>query len=1096
MPLRLIRSGPNDALWKACAGAFLDELGASPGPAGFESFLLLSHRVQRDALLEMAAERGLAGWLNPPIAFFSDLRRLFGIEARPVGILTGRMLVARLAGHSAKQVGLPASGPDRGPAGTHMLDRVFSELLPEGVGPNRLREVLGRLEGDDFTRRRNHWVADTYEAFLRELESRDLYDPRSIHAMVADQIELRGLREVLGGADRLHVYGITSLRARRRLFQAIAEQDDVEAIVYLPLEDEPSEWDEFATGGAEVVASPVHPGAGEAMPGTPDEPDIARRGGEDGSANPADPADPWVQPAPDALREAGWVARRVKRLLVDGAAEPHEVAVVARSGHQDTRTIYAALELAGVPATARLRSVLAEIPALKALLQLLRAEADGWTYERLRQVLSSPYLTPGIDLRSIDVLAAARRYEGLAAWWEGLRLLREALEDEDDWRLRRKGVSARRLDRDLPRLESFLHSIEPLAASRPETGWVDLTLEILGGRLLELRHRLCRPVGERWDIVRVDQRGVEHVRALLREWRELVRSDLPLTAGDWHERLRRLLETNELAHSTPTKKGVQVLEAHQAALSPFRHTFIVHANDRVFPRTPTSLGVFSDDERRRLRDLGLPLASRAEVMRRERALWRSVASGRAVTISYRTTDSGGVPRLPSLMVPAHDPTRELPRTLDAAFSPDSDADSAATSSSGPASPEQHRRAEILRLGRVRRSGDAGPFRTPYPPLARRAVVGAYADELRSGGLDDFAPGDLELSSEPAGSDGAAGVAPADPTAVFGTDRPMSLRPTAWNGDLRDPVVLAELERRYHPEYVWSASQLEKYGKRPFDFLLERVLVLEEVAEAEEETSALTFGNAAHGILEAFYRELMDDLPATFDERAAAVLERVAADVVRRLEMDRRQWLGLAPLWAVTREDVREQVRTYLEWELPYLASRGECPVAVELQFGSESVAPVVIEGRDVRDRPAQLLLRGRIDRVDRRGTDPGSVLHVLDYKSGFGSLPQARGYEDGALLQTALYMQAVQRLDMGSVSSARYRGIRSPGSPANKYELKISRSDPTLRLALSIPGRIRDGRFEAVQARSAPIADWQPGRDVTRTAARLEGGTRFDPLSG
>jgi RecB family exonuclease len=1060
MPLRLVRSDTNAALWTACAESFLAAVGDLPGPAGYPDFLLLTHRVQRDVLLERAAAAGIAGWLNPPLAFFSDLRRMFGIEARPVGILTGRMLVARLAGQTALRTGVRTAGRDQGPAGTHMLDRVFSELLPEGVTPERLREALEPLGVDDFSRRRNAWVAQTYEAFLSELAKLDLYDPRSIHAMVSERIEAGGLSEAIGGAERLHVLGVTSLRARQRLFRALAEQDEVEVRVYLPLEDEPSEWEALATGGSETVAAEGRP-IGE----------------------------PLVQPAPDSVREAAWVARRVKRLLAEGRAEPHEVAVVARSGHQDTRLVHTALEQVGVPSTARLRSVLAEIPVLKALLQLLRAEADGWTFERLRQVLASPYFSPGVDLRPVDVLAAAWRTSGLDAWRAALTRLGAELDEEDGRRWRRKGIARQRLRADLPRLLQFFDDVGMLAQARPERDWIDVTLEVLGGERFELRSRLCRPVGDRWDIVRLDQRGVEHVVRLLREWRELVHSAEPLAPADWYERLRRLLEANELALSTPLKEGVQVLEAHEASLSPFRHTFVVHANDGIFPRAPTSLGVFSDEERLRLRDLGLPLTDRSEAMRRERTLWRSVTRGENVTLTYRTTDSNGVPRLPSLMVPEHDPATELPRTLD--LEAGAEPGTRAAADLLPVSPAQQRRADALKLKASRRGGHRGEIETAFPNAIRRGVLGAFADELRSGGLDDFVRREAELGQTV--DEGPA--APPDPTALFGIDRPISLRPTAWNGKIRDPEVLTELERRFGPDYPWSSSQLETYGKRPFDFLLERVLGLEEVSEADEETSALTFGSAAHAILEGFYRVLLDDLPAEFDDRAARVLDEVADRVIADLESDRDEWLGLEPLWEVTRKEVRDRVRTYLEWELEHLAKKGEKPIAVELQFGFADQPPVELLGTDMAGQPARMLLRGRVDRVDRYGEERGGVLRVLDYKSGLASLPAQKGYQDGALLQTALYMMAVDSLSLGPVDSARYRGIRQPGKPQNKFELKFSGAAPTLRLALSIPGRVRAGLFEAVQAGSASIARWQPGRDVTRNDASLTDGTRFDRLS-
>jgi hypothetical protein len=632
MPLSLIRSDSNAALWSACLSTFLDRAGQNAGPDGHTSFLWLTHRTQRDALLEEAARLGLAGWLAPPFAFFSELREMFGIEARPVGILTGRMLVARLAGRHAVSHGLTTAGEGGSPAGSHMLDRVFSELLPEGVSHEALRAALETVGGDEFAARRNEWVADTYSDFLGELERRDLYDPRSIHSMVAERIENGGLRAAIGGAGTLHVYGLTSLRGRRRLFRALAEQDEVLARVYLPTEEEPSEWETVAS----PVAEPPAVSPSDAAPGTPV------------------PSRVEVQPTPDAIREAAWVARRVKRLLADGTAEPHEVAVVARSGHRDTRRVHTALEAAGVPSTARLRTVLAEVPALKAMLGLLRSQADGWPYDGLRQVLSSPYFRVGVDLRAVDYLAARRRFQGLAAWEEALTRLRSELDEDGERRLNRRGLYADRLDEDIPRFRAFREAAAPLDGRRPETEWIDVTLALLRGDHFDLRRSLCLPVGDRHDLVRLDQRGVLQVESLLREWKGLVDVDQEMDVGEWYTRLYRLLSANDLALSTPMQEGVQVLEAHEAALTPFRHVFVVHANDGEFPRTQASNGVFSDEERSRLQAAGLSLTNREEAMRRERTLWRAVTGNESVVVTYRTTDSAGTPRLPSLLVPDHD----------------------------------------------------------------------------------------------------------------------------------------------------------------------------------------------------------------------------------------------------------------------------------------------------------------------------------------------------------------------------------------------------------------------------------------------------------
>ncbi|MEE9208532.1 MAG: PD-(D/E)XK nuclease family protein [Gemmatimonadota bacterium] len=1046
MPLQLRRRPSNGLLWSECAEGFLRELEGNPGPSGYTSWLWLTHRAQRDALYEMAAERGLHGWLAPPVSFLSELPKLFEIQARPIGILTGRLLVARLAARNAASLHGADADRERGPARSHALDHVFSELLPEGVTAGCLRTALDELGGDDFARRRNAWVVDTYEAFLAELESRGRFDPRSIHAMVADRIQLGGLAGALGGASKLHIYGLTSLRGRQRLFESLAAQTEVEVNVYLPdTEEADSEWDRLL--GAHSESPRV----------------LSERSEEDdgGSTIPT----VRVQPVPDAIREAAWVAHEIKQLLADGSAEPHQIAVVARSGREDTRRLHQALASAGVPSTARIRTVLAEIPALRAALWLFRAQSRNWDYQGLRQVLASPYFGLEIDLRPIDAIAGKRRVAGLSEWTDALR--------------RSAGTGF-----DHSRFEAFCDNVVGFEKERSESDWIDLTLNLLQGRMFDFRAILCRPVGDRWDIVRLDQRGTVQLEALLIEWQGLIESRQKFPASEWYWRLRQLLEANELSLSTPLRQGVQILEAHQAALTAFRHTFVVHANDGVFPRRAARTGVFADEERAELCRLGLPLSTRSETLSRERNLWRSVVQGEAVTITYRTTDASGVPKLPSLMVPDHRAEDELPRTM--------------SQTGRSISEPDHRRDETLRLLSHRRSGRAaGELATADPESLRHAVLTAFADDLRSGALDDFVRNESELR---AGSDSQpapvteAQVAPLDAAAaVFGLDRPLSERPTAWNGRLRDPVVLGVLASRFGESRVWSASQLQTYGIRPFDYLLDRVLRLGEVEEADEETSALTLGSVNHRILERFYSELIGDLPSEFDARAAEVLDRVAEETFSAFESDSDEWLGVPALWEASRIEVRRRVENYLRWELAWLAKKNESPLEVELGFGfDEEDGPLVISGPDAQAQPASLLFRGRIDRVDRHGS--AGWLRVVDYKSG--SAPTTGGYDDGALLQSALYMRAMAELGRGSVASGVFRSIRGAGKTANSGLLKASEVDRVLSFALSIPARVRAGLFEAVQARTAKkISPWQPGREITRSSAVISARSRFDQAS-
>ena len=1016
MPLQLIRATDSRTLWDTCADRFLDEVGDNPGPSGFTAHLWITHRNQRDLLLERAAARGVTGWLGPPLTDFRDLHRRFELRGKAVGLLTRRRLISRVARRVGKHAGLVDPSHTDGVVRGHMLDSLFGELLPEEVDAERLEGALARVADDAFARRRNEWIVGAYATYLAELRERGLFDMRSSWAAIAARIDDGALVGALGGARRLYLYGLYMTRSRRRLLSSLAAQADVEVQLFVLGEPENEELCELSD---EV----------EDIPGADRRPAI-------------------VQPAPDTQREVAWIAREVKRLLAEDEVSPHQVAVVARSGYEDTGRVYNALRGAGVPCTAVIRSRLTEIGALKALLLAFRGAASGWTYRGLRAVLDNAYYETGIDLRPIDHIATQRRVAGLDAWEQRLRELAEKVR-RGERSTRSAGLARGRLLQDVERFGALRRVLDPLSAPRREGEWIELTLTLLHDGLFELRRQACEPVTGRWDVVRLDQRGLVQTENLLREWATLDHPDAPLGADEWYALLHRLLEANELSITTPMHKGVQVLEAHDAALTPFRQVFVMHANDGAFPQRASAGGVLSNEERLRLRDQGLPLVHRDLALRRERALWRAVTGAGDVRITYRTADPAGTPLMPSLMVPPHDPGSELPRTRDPWEE--------------PATAAQANRLAAYRLFEGRTEESIAPA---SEDLVRHAVLVAVAESHRDTGHRSLA------AQHPA------------------------YRPNPWNGELRDPRVLGWLASRFNDETLWSASALEIYAKNPFVFLVKRVLRLDEVVEAEEETTPLVFGAVAHDLLERFYSLLKNDMPRSFDRRAEDAFTEAAAEVIVDREIS-DEWTGAPLLWRQECDAILVRVREYLAWELGHLAEKGERPFLIEHDFGDDG--GVRIEGVDVRDQPAWLRLRGRIDRVDLTGTglpapDGPATSNVVDYKSG--RTPSANDYVDGTALQAPLYMQALEN-EGHKVGIGFYRSLKKGSGKYTQYAGKIRRSDTkydaSLRFALSIPGRIRAGLFEPVRSlRAGRWPAYEPDRGIARSAAHLPEGSRFD----
>ena len=995
MPLKIFRSTSNTTLWNTCAGRFLSAV-VRPEPDQHAEQLWLTHRIQRDWLYEAALERGLRGWLNPPVQFLSALPQLFDIRGTTIGTLTRREVISRIAFEQGTQHGIRVGNVDATITRGNMLDSFVGELLPEGVSGSELHQALDRLETDEFGARRNAWLAAVYAQYLGELEAMRVYDPRSIHALVADRIDAGELQFAVKRAQRLHIYGLYSARARVRLLSALARQPDVDVVVYTS--SQARDLERLANDVEEL---------------------------------PADTSQPVVQPTPDAQRELQWVAERVKRLIVEERVRPHDIAVVARTGLHDTRRAMRALERAGVPATARVRTRLSEVSALKALLELFRGPAQDWSYRVLRNLLASPYFRFRIDLRPFDAIACQARPCSLSEWEEQLAALLSRLQAEEDPDARRIGLRKERVVDDLDRFRSLRAELEMLDGDKPLGQWIELARTFLTDRTYRFRQRVCDPPNARQDVVRIDQRGVKRFEALLAEWSAADDLQQTLTPVEWFRSLRALLEGQELVLTTPGQKGVQVLEAHDAALAPFRAVFLIHANDAEFPKVTAPGGLFSQEERSRLRSFGLHLDDRVSTLERERVLWSAVVGAPAVSITYHTTDPNGTPLLPSLLVPPHDEETELPRS---------------TSETAALNREQEARSAAARAYEVLRTDASARVQAADVAALQRAMLNAYAEAQRG------AP-EREVAA-----------------------------PNPWNGHLRDPVVLEKLAAKYHDDYLWSVSQLQTYTTCPFFFLIERVLGLKSIEEADEDTNALASGGVAHEVLERFYSGIIDRTSPPFDAQHFVDL---AAEVFVEWQRS-HEWLGIRALWEQRRHWLTQTLLEFVDWDIQKHLSKGQAVTKCEFEIGENDLG-IALQGDDVTGTPRRMVLRGRIDRIDR---NKKGELEVIDYKSG--RMPAGTdGYADGAVLQGPVYLHALRSQGLDA-TKAMYRSLKERGNGA-ALTIDKPQYDMALRIAFTVPQRVRAGLFECVLASSAKEwSAWHPDLAVRRTDAIVQNGSRFD----
>lgn len=215
----------------------------------------------------------------------------------------------------------------------------------------------------------------------------------------------------------------------------------------------------------------------------------------------------------------------------------------------------------------------------------------------------------------------------------------------------------------------------------------------------------------------------------------------------------------------------------------------------------------------------------------------------------------------------------------------------------------------------------------------------------------------------------------------------------------------------------SASRFEEYAKCPYYFFLKRIMDLEAWEEREkiEGMDPLERGTTVHFILESFLRNFPgNDFSSSPLEKQIQTLEPLAY-----LELEKIRPEGMPDLlWEIERDALIQVLRRWLEFE----ARRADGSmriVRLEQSFGSFP-GQESLPAYSIQVGPRVFNFRGRIDRVDV--SSDGKHARVTDYKTG--TLPPSmRGKARpllmaGERIQLAIYRGALAVLpEFASVES-------------------------------------------------------------------------------
>jgi ATP-dependent helicase/nuclease subunit B len=220
--------------------------------------------------------------------------------------------------------------------------------------------------------------------------------------------------------------------------------------------------------------------------------------------------------------------------------------------------------------------------------------------------------------------------------------------------------------------------------------------------------------------------------------------------------------------------------------------------------------------------------------------------------------------------------------------------------------------------------------------------------------------------------------------------------------------LAQLRNR-----TYSASQMETYGKCPYQFFAQRLLQLKVVEELDEELSPLEKGSVLHEALFEFYTERRDkDLP-----QIAGCSDKEYEEAVQQLTRITEAKLAEREIpdafWELEKESILGEagtssglLRRFIDSERSRMTSLQ--PRYFEVAFGSKvgpSRGKDPILSTEETVSVGSVKMRGKVDRIEVGD----KAFAIVDYKTG-KDIARIDDIRQGISLQLPLYLYAMESL--------------------------------------------------------------------------------------
>ncbi|MDP6086545.1 MAG: PD-(D/E)XK nuclease family protein, partial [Nitrospinota bacterium] len=724
-------------------------------------------------------------------------------------------------------------------------------------------------------------------------------------------------------------------------------------------------------------------------------------------------------------------AKEILRWIEEEGAAFDGIGVIARSLDAYLPHLPTVFDTHAVPFRTPEKRPVSRSPWAMTLLALNRVLAEGCSKADVLDVLASPYFQAGGG--GVSVGETARR------WVRRFGVIRGV----EDWRKLARADLSRPADpekqtdvgpdsppagvEEAGRFQRGLGRLLDAAAKFPRRGswgimidnYRQLIEDVLGGSMFEQEDQ-DRPEGIPGEspLPSPPSPG-DSLTAIFAALADRAKIRPETDAGSFLVRVGEHLRAHEVPPRDPAHAAVEVLNAMDARGKQFDRIVVMGLQEGVWPRTENEDPFLNNNIRRRLSDsFSVHLPQKSAGGAEERLLFTlALASGRRrVTLTRQRSGEDGRPLVRSWYL--HELARALGRT---------DGNLPGTA------PVPRGLEERMNQGIFSDS-----LWTPSEWTARLLIHGHSPEALHS--IRGLEAGILEGCFDAGSRLSRLGSGLTD------RDGMIDKLPERWN-DLK--------------EKGFSPTALETYARCPFRFFAKHVLRLEELDDFEEiaDLESRDIGDLLHEIFERFFSSRTHDAP----DDASAPLSRAIETTLNGYE--KKAPVGHPFLWQRTRRTLRALAEGYIGRGLEFLRESGFQPVAYEkrsdITLPDDPSFPSILR---------RMKIHGRLDRIDRRESEAGVELRVVDYKYTAGKAVAKRNLEQetvrGRRLQPAFYALLARADEPDAKVSAElhYVAPNWPENASRQYALPSDAWESGWAMEMGktlseILTGIRDGQF-------------------------------------